>query len=125
MYPSTSFFPQVLIKTAESKSGFRLQLLYYARSVAKHCDWNQAPGCQRETPQIEGKPQQIEEKSSFRFNCLTLSRQAKTIPHQIRIHARAHTYRVTTLRINVCAYRPLIRRQIEVIQTNILSDKHN
>ena len=44
--PGTSFFPQVLIKTAESKSGFR----YYARSVAKHCDWNQAPGCQRETP---------------------------------------------------------------------------
>ena len=36
------------IKTAESKSGFRLQLLYYARIVAKH--WNQAPGCQRETP---------------------------------------------------------------------------
>ena len=31
--PSTSFFPQVLIKTAESKSGFRLQLIYYARSV--------------------------------------------------------------------------------------------
>ena len=57
-------------------SGFRLQLLYYARSVAKHCDWNQAPGCQRETPQIEGKNPQIEEKSSFRFNCLTLSRQA-------------------------------------------------
>ena len=27
----------------------------YTRSVAKHCDWNQAPGCQRETPQIEGK----------------------------------------------------------------------
>ena len=47
---STSFFPQVLIKTAESKSGFRLQLFHYARSVAKHCDWNQAPGCQRETP---------------------------------------------------------------------------
>ena len=47
---STSFFPQVLIKTAESKSGFRLQLLYYTRNVAKHCDWNQAPGCQRETP---------------------------------------------------------------------------
>ena len=46
-------------------SGFRLQLLYYARSVAKHCDWNQAPGCQRETPQIEGKTPQIEEKSSF------------------------------------------------------------
>ena len=43
--PSTSFFPQVLIKTAESKSGFRLQLLYYTKSVAKHCDWNQAPGC--------------------------------------------------------------------------------
>ena len=57
-------------------SGFRLQLLYYARSVAKHCDWNQAPGCQRETPQIEGKTPQIEEKSSFRFNCLMLSRQA-------------------------------------------------
>ena len=38
LHPSTSFFPQVLIKTAESKSGFRLQLLYYARSVAKHCD---------------------------------------------------------------------------------------
>ena len=48
--PNTSFFPQVLIKTAESKSGFRLQLLYYARSVAKYCDWNQAPGYQRETP---------------------------------------------------------------------------
>ena len=46
----TSFFPQVLIKTAESKSGFRLQLLYYTKSVAKHCDLNQAPGCQRETP---------------------------------------------------------------------------
>ena len=67
---STSFFRQVLIKTAESKSGFRLQMLYYARSVAKHCDWNQAPGCQRETPQIEGKNPQIEEKSPFRFNCL-------------------------------------------------------
>ena len=76
--PSTSFFPQVLIKMAESKSGFRLQLLYHARRVAKHCDWNQAPGCQMETPQIEGKTPQIEEKSSFRFNCLTLSRQAKT-----------------------------------------------
>ena len=75
--PSTSFFPQVLIKTAESKSGFRLQLLYYTRSVAKHCDWNQAPGCQRETPQIEETNPRIEEKSSFRFNCLTLSRQAK------------------------------------------------
>ena len=36
---------KVLIEIAESKSGFRLQLLYYARSVAKHCDWNQAPGC--------------------------------------------------------------------------------
>ena len=57
--PSTSFFPQVLIKMAESKSGFRLQLLYYTRSVAKHCDWNQAPGCQRETPQIEGKTPQL------------------------------------------------------------------
>ena len=65
-------------KTAKVKSGFRLQLLYYARSVAKHCDWNQAPGCQRETPQIEGKTPQIEEKSSFRLNCLTLSRQAIT-----------------------------------------------
>ena len=75
--PSTSFFPQVLIKTAESKSGFRLQLLYYTRSVAKNCDRNQAPGCQTETPKIEGKTPQIEEKSSFRFNCLTLSRQAK------------------------------------------------
>ena len=53
-------------KMAESKSGFRLRLLSYARSVAKHCDWNQAPGCQRETPQIEGKTPQIEEKSSFR-----------------------------------------------------------
>ena len=76
--PSTSFFPQVLIKTAEGKSGFRFQILYHARSVAKHCDWNQAPGCQSETPQIEAKTPQIEEKSSFRFNCLTLSRQAKT-----------------------------------------------
>ena len=47
--PSTSFFPQVLMKIEESKSGFRLQLLYYARSVAKRCDWNQAPGCQRKT----------------------------------------------------------------------------
>ena len=75
--PTTSFFPQVLIKTAESKSGFRLQLLYNASSVAKHCDWNQAPRCQRETPQIVGKTPQIEEKSLFRFNCLTLSRQAK------------------------------------------------
>ena len=75
--PSTSFFPQVLIKTAESKSGFRLQLIYYAKKCIKHCDWNQAPGCQRETPQIKGKAQQIEKKSSFRFNCLTLSRQAK------------------------------------------------
>ena len=75
--PSTSFFPQVLIKTAENKSGFRRQLLYHARRVANHCDWNQAPGCQRETPQIEGKTPQIEEKSSFRFNCLTLSRQTK------------------------------------------------
>ena len=74
--PSTSFFPQALIKTAESKFGFRLQLLYYTKSVATHCDWNQAPGCQRETPQIEGKTPQIEEKYSFRFNCLTLSRQA-------------------------------------------------
>ena len=53
--PSTSFFPQVLIKTAESKSGFRLQLLYYARGEAKHCDWNQAPGCRRKTPHIEEK----------------------------------------------------------------------
>ena len=44
--------------------------------LTKHCDWNQAPGCQRETPQIKGKTPQIEEKSSFRFNCLTLSRQA-------------------------------------------------
>ena len=61
----------------KSKSGFRLQLLYHARRVEKHCDWNQAPGCQRETPQIEGKTPHIEEKSSFRFNCLTLSRQAK------------------------------------------------
>ena len=65
-------------KTLKSKSGFRLQLLYYARSVVKHSDWNQAPGCQRETPQIDGKTPQIEEKSSFRFNCLTLSRQAKS-----------------------------------------------
>ena len=51
--PSTSFFPQVL----ESTSGCRFQLLYNATRVttAKKYDWNQAPGCQRETPQIEGK----------------------------------------------------------------------
>ena len=64
--PSTSFFPQVL----ESTSGFRFQLLYNATRVAKNYDWNQAPGCQREPPQIKEKTPQIEEKFPFRLNCL-------------------------------------------------------
>ena len=67
---NTSDFPPVKIKMAESRSGSGHQLFHSATRLANKCDWNQAPGCQRETPQIKGKAQQIEKKSSFRFNCL-------------------------------------------------------
>ena len=53
--PSTSFFQQVLMTTAEGKVWLPFLIAYNATRVAKNCDWNQAPGCQSETPQIEGK----------------------------------------------------------------------
>ena len=66
----------VILPTSPNKNGGGQVWFPSSIALLLLCDLNQAPGCQRETPQIEGKPQQIEEKSSFRFNCLTLSRQA-------------------------------------------------
>ena len=50
----------VILPTNPNKNGGAslvsvFSCFYYTGSVAKHCDWNQAPGCQRETPQIDGK----------------------------------------------------------------------
>ena len=79
----------VILPTSPNKNGeeqvwFPSSIALLCKKCSKHCDWNQAPGCQRETPQIEGKTPQIEEKSSFRFNCLTLSRQAKILINKTR-----------------------------------------